>query len=318
MAARTVLYDAAGRDRDVELAAFDVGTLGADQLLWVDGTDADIAALSELPPEMCEAGRAPNLNSADISGVEIFDTAYRFRVPALTRKADASSDIVFVVGRTWLLTLSNPRPDYMDRFLDSDRGETLKGKMTPSALAAALLSEHMDGYRRDLAGLDRMVDELDETILRAREKRAPLKTLGVLRRRVATLRASLGDLRATIHALTRPDFAAEIDAADRQHFETLSRTLERLEDMVVRARETIFASFDLYSTRVNLDTNRLLKALTIVTVVTGIIGAIAGIFGMNFDTPFDHWGLEGFGLVTGAMVLSSLAVTGVAVWRRWL
>ncbi len=309
-----ILYDAAGRDREIDLAGFDISTLGAEQLLWVDGRRQDMASLPHLPAPMKDAVRAGEGHS----GVEIFDTFYRFHVATWTQHASEAPVITFVVAKSWLLTLSDPRPDFMDRFVETDRGETLKGRMTPSALAAALLSEHMVGYRTEIAGLDKAVDALDDTILRAREKHAPLRTLAVLRRRIANLRSSLDDLGATIHALTRPDFFAHIDETDRAHFETLGRTHDRLEDMVVRARETIFGSFDLYATRVAQDTNQLVKALTIVTVVTGIIGAAAGVFGMNFDTPFSHSGVAGFYLVTAGMVLSSFGILAVAYWRRWL
>ena len=307
------LYDAAGRDRDIDLAGFDISVLGREQLLWVDGSPNDMAGLPHLPKPMREALGAGESHS----GVEIFDAFYRFRVTALSQRAEAPV-ITFIVAETWLMTLSDPRPDFMDRFVETDRGETLKGRMTPSALAAALLSEHMAGYRTEIAGLDKAVDTLDDTIMRAREKHAPLRTLAVLRRRIASLRTSLDDLGATIHALTRPDFFAHIDEADRGHFESLSHTHDRLEDMVVRARETIFGSFDLYATRVAQDTNQLVKALTIVTVITGVIGAAAGVFGMNFDTPFSHSGVVGFYLVSAGMVFTAFIILGLAWWRRWL
>jgi len=87
---------------------------------------------------------------------------------------------------------------------------------------------------------------------------------------------------------------------------------------VARARETIIGSFELYTTRVAQDTNQLVKALTIATVITGVIGCAAGVFGMNFDTPFFHSGLVGFLGVTLAMVMTSIAIVIIAVWRRWL
>ena len=64
--------------------------------------------------------------------------------------------------------------------------------------------------------------------------------------------------------------------------------------------------------------SQLLKALTIATVITGIVGAVAGVFGMNFDTPIPHTGMNGFLLVTGGMLFASVALVAVALWRRWL
>jgi len=39
---------------------------------------------------------------------------------------------------------------------------------------------------------------------------------------------------------------------------------------------------------------------------------------MNFDLPINHTGAHGFWFVIDGMVLSSLAVLGIAVWRKWI
>ncbi|MGZ3306690.1 MAG: CorA family divalent cation transporter [Asticcacaulis sp.] len=310
-----MLYDAVGHDSDVDAENIDLAALGENQLLWIAGARTDIEGAKALPAEIIDAVR----RAAGATGLEISDAFYAFVVPASVQRAASDLPLItFVVGASWLVTLANARPAFMDRFLETDIGETLKGKMTPSALAAALILEHLTDYRSEVAAVDKAIDALDDTIMRAREKRAPLKTLAVLRRRVANLRSTLGELGGLIHALTRPDFLAHIDDADAVHFQHLSRTHERMEDMVVRARETVIGSFDLYATRVAQDTNQLVKALTIATVVTGIIGAIAGIFGMNFDIPFDHSGFTGFMFVVAVMVVSSAGVLTVAIWRRWM
>jgi Mg2+ and Co2+ transporters len=121
-----------------------------------------------------------------------------------------------------------------------------------------------------------------------------------------------------IHSLIGPDFFAHVTSADQPFLVETNRVFERVEDDVARARDTIIGSFELYASRVAQDTNQLLKALTIATVVTEIVGAVAGIFGMNFDTPIAHTGLNGFLLVTGAMLFASVALLAVAFWRRWI
>jgi Mg2+ and Co2+ transporter CorA len=190
--------------------------------------------------------------------------------------------------------------------------------MSASALAVALMLDLLSKYREELVNIDKSVDRLDETILRAQEQRAPLKTLAVLRRRVSHVRLTLGELSTVVHALNRPDFLTHVQPPDAAYFRQLRYTLDRLEDMAGRVREAIVNSFDLYDTRVSQDTNQLIKALTIVTVVTGIVGALASVFGMNFDIPLDHLGLRGFLSVTGGMAVSALAVLALAAWRRWI
>jgi len=310
-----VLFDATGKDRQVDPAVIDPEALDPEQLLWIDGTPGEVRAAANLPAPMRDA-----LAAAVVVGeVEVSDRFYQFAIlhPTL-RPSETAEHIGFFVGDNWLLTLSEPRPEFMDHFLDADEGMSLKGRMSASALVAAILLDLLSEYRRELVSIDKAVDKLDETILRASERRAPLKTLAVLRRRVSHVRLILSEFAGLVHALNRPDVLTHVDASDAGHFKQLRHSLDRLEDMAARVREAIVNSFGLYDTRVSQDTNQLIKALTVVTVVTGVVGAVAGVFGMNFDIPLDHTGLNGFWLVIGGMGLASLGVLGVALWRRWI
>lgn len=311
---RAVLYNAAGHDEDIQIADVNTKSLGKNQLLWIDGGLEELRTLEAIPKEIGD------VIATDMGGVslEILDPVYRFTVPMLKERINGKTHpIVFMVGKSWLVTICENRPAFMDTFVDTDRGESLNGRMTPSALAVALFSELLDTYRTALSQVDNRIDGLDDEILTSREKRPPLDTLAKLRRQVSGLRSALDEVGNTIHALTRPDFFAHIDPADQSYFEGLSQSYARLQDAVARARETIIGSFDLYTTRVAQDTNQLVKALTITTVVTGVIGAVAGIFGMNFDTPFAHTGVAGFIDVTLLMVAASVGIVGVAAWRKW-
>lgn len=309
-----VLFDATGKDRKIEPAQVDLAALEPEQLLWVDGTAAEVRAAANLPAAMHEAMAC----GADTRGVEIGERVYQFALLHPTVRGTDAEHICFFAGDNWLLTLSDPRPVFMDRFLAADEGETLRGRLSASALVAAILLDLLSEYRSDLVGIEKAIDKLDETILRARERRAPLKTLAVLRRRVSHVRLTLSEFANIVHALNRPDFLTHVEASDASYFKQLRYTFDRLEDMAARVRETIVNSFDLYDTRVSQDTNQLIKALTIVTVVTGIVGAVASVFGMNFDIPIEHTGTRGFWFAVDSMVISSLAVLGLAVWRRWI
>lgn len=305
---RAILYDAAGHDSEVELKSVKIDKLGKEQLLWVD---LDGASPSSLPEPLRSAlGSAENVGS-----LEIFEEFYRFGVPL---RDDGNSCLRFAVGRTWVLTASEKRPNFFDEFIKADRGETLKGKMTPTALTSSLLIRYLDGFREEIASVDLAVDELDETILRSREKRSPLNSLAGLRRRLANLRSVLIGQHRVIHGLVAPDFVAHVTTADQELLAEVNRIFERLEDDIARARETVVGSFDLYASRVAQDTNQLIKVLTIAAVITGVIGAVAGIFGMNFNTSIPQTGMIGFLLVTAAMVAVSSGIIIVAIWRRWV
>ncbi len=303
-----ILYDASGHDREVGLDDVDIPGLGKDQLLWVDVSGGGSV---ELPDPMQDALGSVN----GIGQLEIFDTFYRFCIPLRDERGPC---LRFVAGKSWLLTASETRPKFFDEFVEADQGETLKGRMSPSALTASLLMRHLDGFREEIANVDVAIDKLDETILRGREKRSPLNSLAALRRRLADLRSALIGQRSIMIGLIGPDFLAHVEVSDREFFAEVNRVFEKLEDDIARARETVIGSFELYASRVAQDTNQLVKILTIATVITGVIGAVAGIFGMNFSTPFANSGLRGFALVTGTMIAVSVGIVALAIWRRWV
>ena len=272
-----------------------------------------IAAREELScPQPC------NLLSRQPTRSALLRSLTSFTPSAFLQPIVRTLCVRFAVGPSWLLTASEKRPKFFDDFVQADQGETLKGKMTATAFMASLLMRHLDGFREEIAGVDVAIDKLDDAILRGREKRSPLAALAALRRRLANLRTILKTQRSVIHGLVAPDFVAHVSDTDRDFLVEVNRMFERLEDDVGRARETIIGSFELYASRVAQDTNQLVKVLTIATVITGVIGAVAGVFGMNFDTPFAHSGLQGFLLVTGAMVAASVGIILLALWRRWV
>jgi magnesium transporter len=310
VAVSCILYDATGHDQALDSPATAISDLTPEQLLWVDVSGDVEAEIGGLPQPLSEAAQA----ASEQPHLQIFDQFYRFSLPLFEH---AGQYLTFIVGKSWVLTIAAHREAYFDEFLQSDQGETLKGRLSSTAFMAALLMRHYDAFRGLVLNVDRSIDKLDDSILRSREKRPPLNTLAALRKRVGDLRATLSEQRGIARGLTAPDFLAQVEPRDREFLLEVIRSFERAEDDIVRARDTVLGSFDLYATRVAQDTNSLLKALTIITVITGLVGAVAGIFGMNFDTPIAHSGLLGFVLVNAGMFAVSAAIIAIALWRRW-
>lgn len=129
-AIRAVLYDAGGHDEDIDPAALPVKALREAQLLWIDGPLDQLRAFKHLPTDIANV----LMYYTGICGLEILDPVYRITVPS-PPDASGGKSLGFVVGKSWLVTVTEPRPTFADRFIDTDQGETLNGRMTPSALA---------------------------------------------------------------------------------------------------------------------------------------------------------------------------------------
>lgn len=285
--------------------------------MWIYGDSADVAGSS-----VARLLRTPAEKLTQSRGlIQSFSDSYSFDLPSgKGADPDGSTRLRFAVGRNWLMTLYEGEVDAVEQLLARDEEETERGKLSATSLMADLLMGHLEILRRELASIERGVDELDENILRSRHAHDPLLALTVLRRRVSRLRRVVNEIRPTISTLTRPGFNAILTEADRTALHGIKETIDRLTDEVVRTRESVVGSYNLYTTKVSQDTNAILQVLTVVTVITGCIGAIAGVFGMNFQTPFFQEGARAFHLVVTLMSLFAVLMSALIYWRlrsRW-
>lgn len=313
-------YDARGHDEVITLTAKAIAKVGADQLIWIDLRRDDAAGVRK-------AGTILGLDKAMVTSLldhppepvlESFEGHFQLALPVAPSTGKAKDCVTYVVAERWLLTVRDGTIPYFESFREKDRGESLSGRLTPAALAAALLDWHLEDYQQDIADIQTKVDKIDSEVLSQRERESPLAALAKLRTRVAELRRRLSTHRKIIHGLLRADFAHIAGQSHAEYYQVLERHFDRTDDGLDHAREMIVASFELYATRTAQETNQLVKLLTLITVVIGLSSAIAGIFGMNFDTSLTKSGTIGFAMAVGSMVLIAVLVFGFAYWRKWL
>ena len=319
MTTKAFLYDAEGRDKELSVDDVDVGALDERQLLWIDAVRDDAAAAqarkllgaSEEASGLITVPQVP-------ARLDNFDTHFQFSLPLPGVEGTDRGRVDFLVGANWLMTVRDREIPLFEAYRQQDRGESLKGKLSSPAIASALLDWHLETFATEIGEINKAVDKIDDQVLAPRAPKPPLDTLGRLRRRVAALRDAIDEHRPILHGLLRPDFEPVADTPEAELFRMVEAHFNILSDNVTKARETVIGSFDLYATRTAQDTNDLVKVLTIVTVIIGAAGAIAGIFGMNFDTAFAHWGTTGFLISIGAMALLALVILIWARIRGWL
>lgn len=305
---KAILFDANGMDREIAPLA-DVAHIPDKQIYWLIVSDPGSGKLPHPADEIDRAGLRRG-------GVVVSDDRFCFSVPVAPNEGGHSEDaMILVVGRNWLVTCSDAPLSLTEHYLEHDTGETLKGSLTAPALAVSLLLAHFDEFHTHLSAIEEKLDTFDEQVFRSRQRHDPLNTLAVLRRRAARLRGLVAQHRSTIAALDRPDFGPEVCEDDRHHLAHLAEAYHRLVDTVDRTRDAVLSSYDLYTTRVAQNTNRLLQRLTVITIGVGLIGAIGSIFGMNFnlglfkadDRPF--WIIVAV-MATVALITLFLALRG--------
>ena len=317
---KAYLYDAEGRDCAIDVDAGRLASVGDNQLIWFDLERTEVeaveaaATLLGLHPE-ARRGLGARRNLTLDNYVDYF----RFSVPSPPLKGDDTlKHLDFVVAKDWLLTVRDGDLSFLRAFRDQDRGETMKGALSPATVASSLLDWHLESYFDAISEIESALDDLDGEILGRRADRGALDRLAGMRHRVGVLRGRIASQRGVFHGLVRPDFEPIASGDDAAHFHALAARFDRAVDSVERARDVVIGSFDLFASKTALDTNDLVKALTFVTVVIGFAAAVAGVFGMNFETPFFKTGVGGFYTVLGGLIGVTVAGAIVARWRRWI
>lgn len=331
MSLRATLYDANGRDREVELSADVVKSLARDTLLWVDLDEIDDEELTRVGEALKLPGQALRsiAERETRAQLERFPQLIRLRVVAAQpaprdggaddrgarRRAKLETAIIDILAaQNLVVTVHDGSVVAFDEFERGIHGETRFGKLDAASFMAALIDSVLGVYLAVVEDVERRVDALDEQALRSGNAEVFLAEVVALRRRVAGLRRALAPLRVALAPLARPDM--EIPELGEPWPGLLDR-LERVIDTVENTREMLIGSFDVFMARSAERTNDIMKTLTILNAVLLPSAVVAGVMGMNFRLGFFD-AATNFWFVIAAMVGLALAILGFSRWRGWI
>ena len=335
MAIQVFNYNADGIDQEVDLATVNSKSFGKNKLLWIDVCSEVNAGLElvakKLDAKLAEAFSAETKtkentphNYGEFLSFTI-DTPPRARIQAIDeygeeihKSEQQKCRVHFFLSDTWLVTAHDTEVDFITDFRDQDKGETLIGLLTPAALTASLLDWYLGDYFGAVSLIAESVDALDERVLRETSSRSLLGRIVALRRRTARLREFLVRSRVSFYGLARPDLLLISRSESAPSYQNLIARFERALDEVDRARDLINGSFELFSSRSTLQTNTLVKVLTIVTAVLGYFGAVAGLFGMNLKSSLFNGGDGTLAIIIATLVTTSIGAILFARLRRWI
>ncbi len=327
------LYDAEGRDHQVELSAETLSSLGDQRLLWIDVVGRDPAELKQVARTLeLDPASLRTLLSAGSTRLENFGKYIQLSVETAPAIVEADGNVGrngghtvqphvrldILIDKAWLVTVHEGEVGFIEAFRSQDRAETMIGALTTHDFAASLLDMHLEAYFKEIARVEGLVDKLDEQALIRPSSKTLLGRMVTLRRRVSRLRTLLSAQRAVFYGLSRPDLQIVAEAGASPHFTILASRYERAIDEVEHTRDLVVGSFELFASRTAQQTNELVKVLTFLTAVLGFCAAIAGVFGMNFEANVFATGNAGFYATVAALILITLVLAITARWRRWL
>ena len=303
---RARLYDADGRDREIDLDDGRPDRLRDRQLLWVDldrrrRTDLDrVAAVVGLEPDLvARLGNAPS--RADL-------TAYPDHLHLTLVSMEPASDdeagppvrrpIDIVAGRNWVVTVHEGPVRAFARFDATTEGETALGALDAAGFFAAIADEVLADYLELVESMEREIDALDERALRRPRGSDVLSAIVGLRRRIGLVRRTLAPHRVAFAALARPEM--ELHEELGRPWPGLTDRLDRALEAVENLRDLLLGTFDIHMGRAAQDANEVMKILTLLSAVLLPAVVLAGVMGMNFQLAFFD-DTRNFWLVVGAM-----------------
>ena len=322
------LYDADGRDRELELADRERVQIGDRQLLWID---VDGRGREDLERVVATVGMEPGLVARlSIAPVRADLTAYPDHLhltlismePASAEDpSGAASDlpvarpIDIVAGRNWVVTVHEGPIRAFGRFDATTEGETRLGALDAAGFLAAIADEVLTDYLELVEGMEREIDHLDERALRGPADAGVLGAIVALRRRIGLVRRTLAPHRVAFAALARPEM--ELHKELGEQWPGLTERLDRALEAVENLRELLLGTFDIHMGRTAQDANDVMKVLTLLSAVLLPAVVLAGVMGMNFQLPFFD-DTSNFWLVILAMTVFAGVILVSARRRRWI
>jgi len=321
---RVHLYDAEGRDREIDLADVRTRRLGRRNLLWVDAdrdNPSDIvaaAAALDLEPRLTRLLETPG-RASDLTKYEGHLHLVLVTMEPSGDGPDGADPVVRTIdvvgGRDWVLTVRDGPVAALERLDAATEGETRLGDLDAAGFVAAVADEVLMGYLKLVEDIERDIDRLDERALMARRGDDILSDIVALRRRIGRIRRALAPQRVAFAALARPEMA--LDDGFGRPWPGLTDRLDRTTDAVASLRDLLLGTYEIHMGRAAQDANDIMKLLTLVSAVFLPAVVLAGVMGMNFQLSFfeapDH-----FWVVIAVMLGMAVAIVLFAARRRWV
>lgn len=315
-----LLFDAKGRDKEIDVAPGIRKGLGADQLLWVDLDGRDRRLLDRLGQalELADAVTADLDHEAERARLHRFSEVVLLTLvtvaPDHGRLQQRSLDIL--AGESLIVTIHDGPSTEVGETREDLADESRVGALDAAAMLGVIVDACLTAYLREVEEIERTIDRLDERALRSRGRAdSVLDELVRLRHRLGLLRRALAPHREAFAPLARPDF--ELHEELGHPWPGLLDRLERAMGAIESVRTFLVGSFDIYMGRSAQHTNDVMKVLTLLSAILLPAVVLAGVFGMNFqlqifDDPANVW------LIVGAMITLAVGILGAARWRGWL
>jgi magnesium transporter len=317
------LFDADRSDKEIDLSAKTVASVGDRQLLWVDALlTGDPAETHELLALLPFEDAAIERMWASTSGprLSVHGDYFLVRVVVLRPRKDRDENVVLdlAVGKNVVLTAHREPVAFLAEIDTRIRGDTTLGEIDSTDFSTVLMDGLVTSYLELTDAILAEVDKLDGEALQPTARRDLLTDLVALRHRIAAVRRVLVAHRTVIASMAGAEFRGVTDSDAAPRFAALTERFDGAIGAIDTAREALLGTFDIHMSRTAQRTNEVMKTLTIVSVLLLPAGVIAGFMGMNIKAPYSNDDPTIFWFVVlGIALVAGVTLIALRV-RKWL
>ncbi len=220
-----------------------------------------------------------------------------------------ASPIYFLVGSDWLITIHSKEVDLVTkgRIILSEGKRILESSI--DALYYSILSYMVQTYEQILTAIELEVIEVERKA-QHRPSGNVLKYLDLLSKQIIILRRHFWHARHVINYHTH----MEEDKDDIKFLKIVYDDINQLIEMVQSYQDTINSTRETFSNSVSLQTNDVMRVLTIFSTIVLPLSLLISILSLD---GFDLNNLTSIPKYFGLLMIIMLTITGISLFLFW-
>jgi magnesium transporter len=316
-----VVYKDGERLHDIEVARIREFVTRPDCFVWVALKDPSTEELEQMraqfdlhPLAVEDALKGNQRPKVDEYGPSLFAV-----LQMIEERADelVVGELGIFVGRNYVLSVrTKAERGFAEVRARSEREPELLKHGSPYVLYA-LMDAVVDRYFPVLDKVETELEQIEEQIFSNAHPRKSLESLYALKQRLMVIKHAVAPLLEGVANLSGARVPL-MCAGMQEYFRDVYDHLQRLNQSIESARDTVATATSVNLTMIQLQENETMKRLAAYAALVAVPTMIAGIYGMNFEHMPELTWRWGYGSALALMAL----LDGLVFWRlrkaKWL
>lgn len=235
------------------------------------------------------------------------------------QRVSRPSEVDFFVGSGFVVTIHDGTLRALNNLFEQclEDEETRQKLMSRGASRVfySAIDRLVDDILPMIYKIDAKIRHIEQAIFDESEREV-LRELAYVRRDIISMRRIMHpqvEILSNLERVDRPYFHEDLDV----YFGDILDHLRKAEDMITDYGEVVAGLVETKNTIATLDTNTIIRILTVISVIFGPLEVIVGFYGMNVPLPWQE-NQFAVGFITGSMVIISILMLAYFRRRHWI